>query len=291
MKEIHNSKLPVTPKGLDFDAELKAKILSSTHSLRALAYKAGVSAASLSLFMNGRYPISEKTYSRLILALELTASEKNHLDLLRAWKFGDTAEQKLRALNQLYRLSSFRRVYKDQIESSQYLTHWLYVAIRELATIPGFILDAHWIQDRLTFKSSPEQIKSALKFLIDRGFIDCDESGRVSTTDRDIKCDGDLFLFSMSIYHRQMLELAKEALQKSTSSERTIEGITLSLTQEDRDALSKEWARLQEKAMRLSLASTGKGQQVFQIEFAMFPLSKAQSKEAPTQPSPTETKI
>jgi uncharacterized protein (TIGR02147 family) len=290
VKEIHDTQPTTSPRGLDFDAELKAKILSSAHSLRALAYKAGVSAASLSLFMNGKYPLSDKTYTRLTLALELNTSEKNHLDLLREWKFGQTAEHKLRALNQLYRLSAFRRVYKNQIESSQYLTHWLYVAIRELATIPGFILDAQWIQNRLTFKASPDQIKSALKFLIDQNFIHCDESGRVSTAERELKCEGDLFLFSMSVYHRQMLELAKEALQNSASSERTIEGITLSLTQEDRDVLSKEWARLQEKAMRLSLASTGKGQQVFQIEFAMFPLSKAQSKEQTSKPSPTETK-
>ncbi len=291
MKEIHTTQPPIAPKGLDFDAELKAKILNSPQSLRSLAFKAGVSAASLSLFMNGKYPLSDKIYSRLTIALELNAAEKNHLDLLREWKFGETADNKLRALNQLYRLSSFRRVYKDQIESSQYLTQWLYVVIRELATIPGFTADPQWIRERLTFKSSIDQIKAALKFLSDQNFIQTDESGRVSTTERELKCEGELFLFSMSIYHRQMLELAKEALASMPSQERNIEGITLSLTQEDKDALSKEWTRLQEKAMRLSSASTGKSQQVFQIEFAMFPLSKAQSKEQLTKTPPTENNL
>lgn len=224
--------------------------------------------------MNGKIPLSDKIYSKLASALELSQIEREHIDLLRQWKLGESADKRLSALKQLYRMPAFRRIYKNQIESSQYLTHWLHIAIRELATIPGFKLDAHWIREKLTFQASTEQVKSSLKFLTEHGLIEESATGKVRVANRDLACEGELFLFSMSAYHRQMLDLAKQALQDIPSNERIIEGVTLSLTAEDTEALRVEWNRLAEKAMRLSSVSTGKNQKVFQMEFSLFPLSK-----------------
>lgn len=281
MKSVVKNEVSDQP---DFDVRLRSHLIGSGISLRHLADKAGVSVASLSLYLNAKQELSEKIFQRLLGALSLSPAEVKYLQCLREWKSGASAEIRLDALKKLYRIPAFRRAYKSQIETSNYLTQWLFVAIREFASLPEFRLDPKWIRKRLSFPSTESKIKSAIKFLIEKGFIAEGPDGKVSVSERDLSCDQELYLFSMGVYHRQMLDLAKQSLIRHSTKDRFIDGATLGLTTEDIKDFRRDWSALVDKYISRSAAKDlqNGAQQIFQIELALFPLTKTELPQSET---------
>lgn len=242
-------------------------------SLRALAREAGFAVGYLPTVLGGGRPISSKALLKLIPLLGLNRTERSYLEALVA--FGTSKSQAVRmdALERMKRFQSYRSSNPKEIEVHQYLTHWYYVAIREMAALPGFRLDPEWIQEQLREPVPLQELRDALEFLEKSGFIARREDGSIHLPERNLECTGGVYRVALSQFHRELLALASRSIENAQSSERLILGHTLAT---DAKVFEQACAILNDAIARIRALqpkeSDGGG--VYHLELAFFPLTQ-----------------
>lgn len=257
----------------DWVAYLKAS--QSKFSLRSLAKQAGIASGYLPMVLKGSRPLSAAALAKLIPHLSLNASEQSFLDCLLVLGTSDSHEARMSALERMRRFSQFRQQNLQETAAYQYLTHWYYVAIREMATVPGFRDDPQWIQEQLRFQVPLKDIKDTLEFLFKNKFLEKNAEGRVQAPSEPLNCQGGIYRVALSHFHREIMRLAGESIDKVPSQERNILGHTVAMSAENfekareiAEAALKKIAALQESA-----ASGSENDCVYHFEVALFPLT------------------
>lgn len=242
-------------------------------SLRKLAQSSQLASGYLPMILSGKRDLSSKALARLIPNLQLTTNETKVLELLHT--IGTTENQRVRmqAIEQLTKLQPFKQKNQMDVEVYRYLTKWHYVAIREMALLKDFDGNIDWIQSRLGNKISKQECQEALQFLTEKGFIQRDSNGRYSTTNKPLSCRDGVFKASLGEFHRQMMELGAQSIDKVARNSRYILGHTLAIQGQD---FEKVRQILDEAVLKLEALgqNTSGANEVYHIELASFPLTK-----------------
>lgn len=249
------------------------KATHARFSLRSLAKEAGLAVGYLSMVLSGSRGLSSEALGKLTRPLGLTTADGSYLELLRTIAESDSQEVRMRALEGLHRFRSYQKLNPKEIEAYRYLTHWYYVAIREMSTLEGFRAEPQWIQARLRYKVPLKDIEQALDFLKANGYLDVRPDGTASAPDKDINCVGGVFRVAIVGFHQEMLSLASRALESVPVTERSVTSHTMTIRAEDYD----EVKRVLDEALT-RVAEIGKqrkaGDVVYQVSLATFPLTK-----------------
>ncbi len=247
-------------------------------SFKQFALTIGLTPAALVKNLKHWHPLDAESFRRVISCLELKSAEASFLQTL--WKISDTesSAERLVAFRQLQAFSQFRRAHPQEFEAWRYLSRWHYVAIRELATAPGFRADPLWIQRRLRKKISLVEVRNALRFLQVRGFIRVLQNGAVESLQKEISCSGGIYRLALAQFHREMLAQANEAIEKVPSSARVLMGRTLNVPSEKYETVRKI---LEDALTKVSdqCHEAGTDSLVYHIEFFAIPLTSAPSDE------------
>jgi len=134
------------------------------YSMRQLSRDSGLALGHLSNIISGKRPLTHKALAKLLPHLHLNEKEEDYLEQLRILTDSKTAKGKNKALAKIHKFQEFKSLNPQEVESYQYLSHWYYVAIREMVLLPDFKEDPKWIQKRLRYEVSLENIKQALCF-------------------------------------------------------------------------------------------------------------------------------
>jgi len=240
-------------------------------SLREIARKAGVGAAFLSMVISGKRELSSKALKKLTPALQLTTQEASYFQSMVTLGTAQTQDVRLQALAKMKRFRSYRNLNPKEIEVYQYLTHWYFVAIREMTALPDFKLDPKWIQSKLRAPVDIADIKRALTFLTENGFITQLPDGSITPPDKNLDCTGGVYKVALTQYHNEMLELASAAIQNTPSAERTLLGHTLHIPEKSFDQAREI---LNEAVEKLKALETATCDSIYHAEFALFPLTR-----------------
>ncbi|HEX4923586.1 MAG TPA: TIGR02147 family protein [Bdellovibrionales bacterium] len=255
-----------------------AKKKDSEYSLRHLGKQAGVSAAYLSVVLSGHKNLSEKISDKLIKVLGLTEDEASYFRLLRTIADSDEAEERHQALEQIQKFRRYRRMNPRETEIYRYLTKWYYVAIRELATLPDFKMDPHWIQERLCYPLSQQEIQKALRFLLKYKFIEERPDGSIHVPDKRMECWAGVFRVALGQFYRQIYGLASQSIEVTPRDERHIIGDTLAIPAESFEEFK---AVLDESLRRISQLGNSKSNpdSIYHFGFLGFPIAKGRKVE------------
>lgn len=241
--------------------------------MRTLAVKSQVAIGYLSMCLNKQRVLSTKALHKILPHLKLTAREKRFLELLHTIGTSEEPETRLQAINDMSRLQSFKANNAQDVDVYRYLTNWYYVAIREMVALTDFKADPIWIQKRLGGRISQAECEQSLVFLLDKGFILKDEAGKYKLPDRNLNCNEGIFKASLGEFHRQMFNLAAQAVEKVPRSFRYILGHTLSIAVEDLEKVRAILDDAQAKLEKLGQAAKN-ATHVYHVELASFPLTK-----------------
>ena len=240
-------------------------------SLRTLARDAGLSPAYLPLILAAKRVLSLKALAKMGPHLGLSKAERSYLEALVTLGTTDSQKVRLEALDKMKRFRSYQQNNPRELEAYQYLTHWYYVAIREMASIPGFQPTPEWIAPRLRYGVSLQEIKSALEFLTSHGYL--------HDPTKTIECVGGVFKVALTQFHHEVLGLAARSITETASKDRSIQGHTVALSQEQ----IKEASRILDEALKKiqKLGQSGpiptaesKSPEVYHVELALFPLTQ-----------------
>lgn len=250
-------------------------------SMRSLAKEAGLASGYLPMVLSGDRPLSPGAVTKLGPFLGLNPSELSFFENLVTLGTSDSHEVRVTALERMRRFSKFEKLNAVNTHAFEYLTHWYYVAIRELATIPGFKADPIWIQKRLRFSIPLNDIKCALQFLIEHKFIEMKPDGSVVPPQDFLDCSGGIYRLALAEFHREVLGLAGRSIEITPSADRNILGNTCSLSAESFAEARKIMGEAMEKIRKLSEGEKTNNS-VYHMEIALFPLTNDAEKSSET---------
>lgn len=249
------------------------KKTKSGFSMRTLAQKSQMAVGYISMIFRREREMSEKSFHKMLPQLFLNDQEKSFLDLLRIVGQSPDPQARVEAVQKMSKLKSFRTKNNNDVRIYEYLTKWFYVAIYEMTALDNFKMDARWVQSRLSRKLSLSEIEGAFDFLKNQNFIKLGEDGRWVQTKSHLDCREGIFKLSLGEFHRQMLALAADAIEKIPREQRLIMGQTMSVSIEDFEKIKTIIQESVQKINEVGNKSDLK-KNVYHIEIAAFPLTK-----------------
>lgn len=245
----------------------------SGFSLRTLARQAGMAAGYLPMILSGKRPLTPQMLSRLSNFLGLSASEQSYLASLTEFGTAASPGARLGALERMRRFGNYQALNQRESELIEYLTHWHYVAIREMAALPDFSPDPEAIQARLRVPVPLGEIRAALDFLFKNGFIEALPDGRVRPPEKALDCKGSVYRVALAKFHREIFDLAMKSIENVPGTERNIQGHMFAL----KSGNYPKAVEIVEDAIRRirELGETEReGDSVYHLEIALFPVTR-----------------
>jgi len=242
-------------------------------SVRDFAERCDIPSAQLVKALKRTRPITQDMNRKILKHLGVTSVEESFLEALFTVSETDDVAMRFAALKRLLSFSSFRKANPAEFEVWHYLSHWYYVAIREMATLGGFRAEAHWIQKRLRKQVPLEEIRKALVFLEGAGFFSILSDGSVFPRMKEMVCQGGVFRLALGRFHHQILELVQDSIVRVPSDRRIILGHTMALPGEK---MAQVRAIFDEALQKISELEQGEvsTEDVYHFEFAAVPLSR-----------------
>jgi uncharacterized protein (TIGR02147 family) len=276
---VPSANLPVVYDYLDYRAFLRAyydakKARDRGFSFRVFARLAGVKASNhLKLVMDGKRGLPEATARRYAQAMGLTGDEMEYFcDLAR---FNQAASPSERSA--LYRRLTGFRGYRDfqrlELEHAAYHANWYVPAIRELAARPDFVEDPAWIAAQLVPEVSKIEVKRALTTLFSLGLLHKRPDGTVTQGEAVAATAPETIGIHVANYHRAMLELAAQSIDRFEPGEREISSLTMCVGPDDVARLKRHIQRFEDELISFA-TEVKQGDRVVQINFQLFPLSR-----------------
>lgn len=269
---------------LDYREYLRAVIASqgsrrNGFTLRAISGRAAIhSTGFLSSVLKGRRKLTDPVAGKLAAALNLKEKERDYFLCLVRYADGRTTAEREKAFEGL---SSFRvsgRLKTIGAGQYEFYRHWRHAAIRELVTLPGFKPNPIWIARQLNPKVTPAEVRGSLSLLAKLGMIKKDAKGRYKQTDSllwDEVSPESPAIRTLRVrgFHRQMIGLAAESLNRFKTEEREVGGLTLAVSDSAAKEIRKRMNDFQKEIMEITGNDRVPASQIYQVNLQFFPLS------------------
>lgn len=262
----------------DFYEDKKAR--GRGFSYRAFSRKAGLKSPNyLKLVIDGERNLSSQMAERFANACGLTEDAARFFEDLVGFNQASTASERSKYYSRLTGSRQYRAAHKLDIAHAAYYGAWYMPAIRELAAAPHFQADPTWIAAQMVPPITPLEASRALDTLLDLGLLARDEGGRVVQTETLLSTGAETRGVHIANYHRAMMERARESLDLIPSDERDISSLTLCLSQAGLRLFKERLQRFRRELLELS-ALEDEPEQVVQLGFQLFPLSKGRDRKS-----------
>lgn len=254
-------------------------------SFRSFARKAGFASPNyLKLVADGLRNLAPESVDKFARGLGLSRREAEVfriLVLIANARSDDERNALFMRLRERVVADEVTRLRDDQF--SVYEVWWA-LAVRDMAQLPDFKLDARWIGRRLRPRIRPAQAQRAIDLLLRLGLLTTDGEGKTHPTERTISTGPEVQSLAVRNYHRSLLELASRALDEVPREERNITSVTLVLSPDAYAEAVEEIARLRRRLLEISdrelrdLPQAGPSaegsREVFTAVFALQPVTQ-----------------
>ena len=144
--------------------------------------------------------------------------------------------------------------------------------VRELAPLmpgamPGEIAKA------CTLEVSAIDVRKSLQFLVRAGFLEQVQENVYRQTEKSVEGSKEGLPLAIRSMHREMGNLAVDSLDRFSSSERNVTGVTMGIDREMYGQIVHELDECRKKITALA-ESCGNIRQVYRLNLQLFPLSK-----------------
>ena len=259
---------------------------SSTRSFsyRAFSRRAGLKSPNyLKLVIDGERNLTADTAHRFGQACGLDGQELSYFLDLVAFTQAKTTDSRSARYERLIRFRQHREIHRIDIAFGQYHSMWFIPAIRELAFRDDFRDDPGWIAHQLLPNITDAEARQAVRILLELELL-ADRGGRIRPTETLITTGPEVKGMHYVQYHRAMMTRALSALDEIPAADRDISSVTLCLAADGIQRLKERIRAFRRELLDLS-AQEQDLSQVVQVNFQLFPLSKAKSVDASEDPS------
>jgi uncharacterized protein (TIGR02147 family) len=205
------------------------KTRNSGYSLRAFAKQLGLDPARLSLILNNKQGLSEKSATRIAVNLGYSAEDRKYFcDLVLLSDARAKASRRM-AKMRIHRAANHRD--RDDVRVIQEdtfiaISQWYHFAILELTSLKSFRNSMDWIAKRLGIsRFEATQAVTRLKRL---GLL-MEKGGSLTQTDLILSTTQDIPSAAIRAFNHQMLRKAGAAIDMQSLDEREISTLTIAI--------------------------------------------------------------
>lgn len=251
-----------------------AKGQNGKFSFRYFAQRAGFSSGSfLKLVMDGKRNLTNESISKVSKGFKLNKQEYQFFEKLVFMNQASTHEIRNDYYKQMLAMKAYTKVNRIARASYDYFSKWYYPAIREIVTFGHGKLGAAQIATMLDPAITEKQAADALNQLVELGLIKQEKDGTWAQCDRHITTGQEVRSFIVAQYHREMLAIAADAIERFTPDDRDISAMTFSV-EKGQVAVFKELIAAFRDQVRSRLKEDRPGDQVLQLNIQLFPLTR-----------------
>lgn len=219
----------------------------------------------------------------------LSPAEHDYLRLLVALAEATTLERRREILGTILETERYeqKRLSESTPEADvdRYLAHWCIPAIREMAVLPGFRTDPHWIAQHMVPPIMPELAAQALDTLLDLGFLHRTNDGVLAQRELRFATAPDTTQRAVLRFHREQVPAMVAALDPDRGRQQHLLTATLTLDASMLDEVkSRLNAVLGQLATLADEGSTEGPRRVYQLSIQLLPLCEPVGVERPTLP-------
>lgn len=216
-------------------------------SFRNFCRKSGFrSPTYLKWVLDGVRPISPKSAHKFAAGLSLDRHEMEYFLLMVRYQSASDPGTKRSTYEEMLKRRQ-RHAGPLTKDAYEYLSHWYYVAIRELVATPDFREDPRWIRERLGGDLTLWEVKGALETLERLKLISRDTKGRLRQTTRDLLTENEVSSLAAYNYHAEMLEIAQRVLATSSAKVRDFQSLVALIDDETFRKLKGEVEKFQNR--------------------------------------------
>lgn len=243
-------------------------------SHREFARRAGFAAPNfLQLVIGGQRNLTHKSCAQVAKGFGLRSRDREFFACLVQMNQAKTHAER----NRYYQaLTSLRRpgpVKELESASYDYFSHWYIPVIREVATWGGGRMAPAEVAALLQPPITTKEAERALQVLTELQLLQQEADGRWVQTDANLTTGPEVRSLVVANYHREMIRLGGEAIERHPSEGRDISALTLGIRPERLPELKQKIAAFRRELLELA-ARDEDPQQVVQINFQLFPLTK-----------------
>jgi uncharacterized protein (TIGR02147 family) len=256
----------------DFFDEKKREL--RFYSYRLFSQKAGLKSPNfLKLVINGERNLSKHSVYKFAKALSLAKKETDYFENLIFFNQSESLEEKNLFLVRIMKYRNRGDVKKIEEAEYEYYSHWYNLVIRELVCAVDFKDDFKRLGAAVIPSIPAAEAAKSVALLLTLKFIERNPDGTYGKTSPSLSTGGRLRTLAIANYHRAMLQLADDALERFTPPERDITSLTLSVAKETIPAIVERLQQLRNELLELA-EEDEKVDRVVQLNLQLFPLSR-----------------
>lgn len=250
------------------------RTLSKAFSYRTFAKKAGfASHAFLSEVIQGRRNLSTESAEKCLPALSISGEAAKYFLILVRYGQETHLEKRRDLLSELLRLQATRAVERVSGEQSEYFTHWLHVAVREVAVFSR-LGNASDMADFFQPPARAEEVQRSLNLLERLELLKRTATGSWEYAFPRLT-PGDVPPEIVRSLKRQMILLAQDHLSQPESPDTNISSVTVSVSRRRLSRLREILERTRREILAETATDEDPADQVIQVNLQMFPLTSS----------------
>ena len=254
----------------DYYADKKAKSAFTWQEFAALA---GFSSpVYLKYVSEGRFNLSEAAADRMGRLMHLADYEREFLVEMVRFDHAKTDAEKRAAFSKMVSIGEAHKAKVVDAESFRFFEDWKKPVLRELApAMPGAkpLALAHACRPKI----SASEVSESLNFLVKANLLQKNEDGSYTQTDK-VVTTGPMEFTPLAIrgLHRQMGELALEAIEGVSQDERHFSGLTLGVTHAAYEKIVKRIAEFRKEIIAIATEEP-ETDEVYRLNMQFFPVT------------------
>ena len=250
---------------------------------RDFARLAGMNSTSWLLHLiKGTKNLSAESAIRVAKAIKLNKSETEYLELMVSFTQASTNGAKDHYYQRMLGIKRKLKIARIGEEQYDYYIKWYHPVIRSMVSKVDFSdgeggYDFSILGRCLMPPISAREAKKSVLLLEKLGLISRDGNGRYGRSSEVISTGDEVASLNVVNYHKQVSRLAEGAHDLSAKEERDISALTLGINAADVPRIKERIQAFRKEIMDLAAASND-ADRVYQINFQMFPVGKADRK-------------
>ena len=246
---------------------------TSVFSWREFSKQAGFASPSyLKLVCDGKSSLSRVGVLQVAAAMELSEFECEYFKLMVDFTNAKEDGKKKDAFRRMEGLANEQHARVLNADAFDYYESAVNSIVRELAPLmPGALPGA--LAKKIKHDFTAQEIRDSLKLLVKLNFLKTKGENTYEQTDKVITGASDSLALALRSMNRQMIDLAREAIDKIEPAERNISGVTIGVNEKSLKRIN-DIVNVCRKQIVAIASENDKVDQVYRVNLQLFPLTE-----------------
>ncbi|MCB0392465.1 MAG: DUF4423 domain-containing protein, partial [Bdellovibrionales bacterium] len=154
-----------------------------------------------------------------------------------------------------------------------YYARWFNIVIREMVGLKNFKEEENWIANQFNPPLTESEVRESLINLEKLGLIVRNSKGRLELNNLSLNTNNEVYSSLVALYHKKMLELASNSIDKVPREERELSALCLPVSEVTAKKIKKKIQEFREELLMI-VAEDKNAERVYQVNMQLFPLTK-----------------